>query len=66
MYSLHSLQLETGSRKGRSLQRGRSPAFFVFLFIRMWLLRATNWEAVLVTAYGTVESYRTPDEAMVC
>ena len=28
--------------------------------------RATNREAVLVTALSTVEGYRTPNEAMVC
>ena len=27
MYFLHSLQLETGSRRDRSTQRGRSPCY---------------------------------------
>ena len=31
VYSLHSLQPETGSRKDRSLQRGRSSRFLRFL-----------------------------------
>ena len=43
--------------------------FLVLVFKCVWTrhsYRATNWCAVLATAYQGVEGYRTPDEALVC
>ena len=43
MYSMHSLQLETGSRKDRSSQRGRSSRFIrVLVHTRMGRVRLSG------------------------
>ena len=59
--------LETGKRSCRTAQRGRSPVI-PHALVRMRMgkarYRATHWRAVLATA--SVESYRTPDAALVC
>ena len=62
-------QQETGSRRDRTTQRGRSLAIpRVPVHIRMGRARyrATHWRAVLATACWFVEGYRTPNEAPVC
>ena len=69
MHFLSLLQRETGLRKDRTTQRGRSPCFpRVLVHIHMGKAHLSGHElaAVLATACWTVEGYRTPDEAMVC
>ena len=65
-----SAQQETGLRRDRTTQRGRS------LVVPRLLVRTRTgkappsghfyWRVVLATASWCVEGYRTPDEAMVC
>ena len=58
---------ETWAGGNESLRLTISQAKEIFMCV--WTrhsYRATNWCAVLATAYQVVEGYRTPDEALVC
>ena len=67
LFSSPLTQQETGSGKGRTTQRGRSPVTSsCSCSYRVWAwsrYRAAHWRAVLATACRSVEGYRTPDEA---
>ena len=66
VFSLPLSQLETGSGKGRTTQRGRSPVI-LHVLVRMRMDMAPLSGHVLESgACRSVEGYRSPNEALVC